>query len=160
METATEEISVLPKVQTINVGSFAFEHNGFIPAKYTCDGENVNPPLWIGDFPKGTKSLVLIIDDNDSPVRMWNHWIVWNIPPVHIIKEASVPGTEGINDFCINKYNGPCLPFAAHRYVFKVYALNKVLDLQVETTEKDELEKAMNPYIIGYGELIGLYERA
>lgn len=156
----TEEVPVLTKVKTFQVSSMAFENNGAIPAKYTCDGENVNPPLSIGSFPEGTKSLVLIVDDPDAPIRTWTHWLVWNIPPIHLITEATIPGKEGINDFWLKEYSGPCPPSGTHRYFFKVYALSKsVLNLPMKITGKNEVEDAMKPYIIGYGELIGLYKK-
>jgi Raf kinase inhibitor-like YbhB/YbcL family protein len=161
MEILSKQIQVSPRVQTFNVTSEAFKHKGFIPAKYTFDGENINPPLSIGDFPKETKSLVLIVDDPDAPIRSWTHWTVWNITPTHFIKEATAPGKEGVNDMRYKKYSGPCPVSGIHRYFFKVYALNKsILNLPPATTGKYELERAMDQYIIGRGELIGLYLRA
>lgn len=155
-----EEAPVLNSIQNLKVTSNAFENKGFIPEKYTTDGDNINPPLVIGDFPRQTKSLVLIVEDPDAPVRTWTHWLVWNINPTHIIKEASVPGKEGINDLWVKEYVGPCPPSGTHRYFFKVYALDKVLNMPMKIIGKTELEKAMAPYIIGYGELMGLYKRA
>ncbi len=97
-----------------------FEHNANIPAKYTADGDDVNPPLQISDVPEGAESLVLIVDDPDAPVGMWVHWVVWNIPVVSEIYENSVPGVEGMNDFGRTAWGGPAPPSGTHRYFFKV----------------------------------------
>jgi len=135
-----------------------FKHNGNIPSKYTCDGENVNPPLDIRGIPEGTKSLVLIVDDPDAPMGMWDHWVVWNIPPKEKIEENTVPGTEGINDFRKHSYGGPCPPSGTHRYFFKVYALDTMLALSPNSRKKD-VEKAMTGHMLAKGEIIGLYRR-
>jgi len=140
------------------ITSPAFENNGFIPSKYTCDGEDVNPAISIDGLPEGTLSLVLIIDDPDAPMGTWDHWIVWNIPPTKIIEENSVPGIEGLNDFRKHTYGGPCPPSGIHRYFFKVYALNTQLTLS-STSKKREVEKAMRGHILAQGELIGRYKR-
>jgi Raf kinase inhibitor-like YbhB/YbcL family protein len=142
----------------IDISSTAFKNGEMIPAKYTCDGINVNPPLDIKDIPEETKCLVLIADDPDAPIGTWVHWIVWNIPVTHHIKENSVHGVEGLNDFQQHRYGGPCPPSGTHRYFFKIYALNALLDLPANT-KKVKLEKAMSEHIIGFGELIGLYVR-
>ena len=97
------------------VTSTAFEKNGAIPSKYTCDGDDVNPPLDIGGLPGGTKSLVLIVDDPDAPRGTWDHWVVWNIAPTERIEENSVPGVEGLNDFRRRFYGGPCSLSGTHR---------------------------------------------
>jgi hypothetical protein len=146
-------------IRTLNVTSEAFAPYTSIPKKYTCDGENVNPPLTIGNIPKETKSLALIVDDPDAPIRTWVHWIVWNIPPSKKIKEKCIPGIEGINDFRQHHYGAPCPPSGTHHYHFKVYALNDMLDLKKDLT-RHELEKAMSPHIIAFGELVGLYKKA
>jgi Raf kinase inhibitor-like YbhB/YbcL family protein len=140
------------------ITSPAFENNGFIPSKYTCDGEDVNPAIRIDGLPEGTLSLVLIVDDPDAPMGTWDHWIVWNIPPIKIIEENSVPGIEGLNDFRKHTYGGPCPPSGIHRYFFKVYALNTQLVLS-STSKKREVEKAMRGHILAQGELIGRYKR-
>jgi len=145
-------------LERLVVKSPAFENNGFIPSKYTCDGEDVNPPLRIEGIPEGTKTLALIVDDPDAPMGTWDHWIVWNIPPVEEIKEDSVPGVEGLNDFNKHSYGGPCPPSGTHRYFFKVYALDTELDLS-PNARKEDLEKAMEGHILAKGELVGLYSR-
>ena len=140
------------------VTSPAFAQNGFIPTKYTCDGNDVNPPLKIEGIPKETESLVLIVDDPDAPMGTWDHWIVWNIPPVEKIGENSVPGVEGLNDFNRHSYGGPCPPSGTHRYFFNVYALDTKLDLDRNSRKKD-VEKAMKGHILAKGQIIGLYKR-
>lgn len=142
----------------LKVSSKAFQIEELIPLKYTCDGSNINPPLDIEHIPEEAKSLVLIVDDPDAPINTWVHWIIWNIPVTHHIKENQVHGIEGINDFQQHHYGGPCPPSGTHRYFFKVYALDELLNLPT-TTNKFQLEKAMSDHIIAFGELIGLYKR-
>ncbi len=143
----------------LKVSSGAFENEGMIPAKYTCDGENINPPLDIEHIPEEAQCLVLIVDDPDAPSGVWTHWIVWNIPVTHHIKENHVHGTEGLNDFKQTRYGGPCPPSGTHRYFFKVYALDQILVLPSHTNKKG-LEKEMSEHIIAFGELVGIYTRA
>ena len=145
-------------MKNLTISNTAFKNNNKIPPKYTCSGEDVNPQLDITGIPEETKSLVLIIDDPDAPMGNWVHWIVWNIPPTNMIKEKSVPGVEGINDFGKHSYGGPCPPSGTHRYFFKVAALDTELSLQVHTQKKD-LEYAMTGHILAKGELVGLYKR-
>jgi len=145
-------------MKELTITSPAFENNKLIPSKYTCDGDNVNPPLNIEGIPEETKSLVLIVDDPDAPMGTWDHWIVWNIPPTNKIEENSIPGTEGLNDFRKHSYGGPCPPSRTHRYFFKVYALDTKLDLDPNSRKKD-VEKAMKDHILAKGELVGLYRR-
>lgn len=154
-----QENALSKELKVLDIKSQAFENQAHIPVKFTCDGENVNPPISIKNIPHEAKSLVLIIDDPDAPLRPWVHWTVWNIPPAREIKENSVPGIEGWNDFRNQNYGGPCPISGTHRYFFKVYALSELLDLNPASTKR-ELEKAMNPYIIAFGELVGLYTRS
>jgi Raf kinase inhibitor-like YbhB/YbcL family protein len=142
----------------IKVSSTAFKSDEMIPAKYTCDGDNINPPLDFVHIPEEAKCLAIIVDDPDAPVGTWVHWIAWNIPVTHHIKENKVYGTEGINDFQQHHYGGPCPPSGTHHYFFKVYALDTLLNLHANT-KKIQLEKAMSEHIIAFGELIGLYKR-
>jgi Raf kinase inhibitor-like YbhB/YbcL family protein len=147
-------------VKKLVVKSPAFENNHLIPAKYTCDGDNVNPPLTIEGVPEGAKSLVLIVDDPDAPMGTWNHWVVWNIPPTaRKIEENTVPGTEGISTYRKHAYGGPCPPYGTHRYFFKVYALDAKLDL-TGNSKKNNVEKAMVSHVLAEGELVGLYRRS
>lgn len=149
----------------MKISSPIFEHNQSIPAIYTCDGNNTNPPLAISEVPATAKSLALIMDDPDVPtfVRedgLWVHWLVWNIDPkTSVIKEnTSDFGVVGLNTRGVNAYGGPCPPDREHRYFFKLYALDTTLDLDT-ATNKDQLEKAMAGHIIEQAELIGLYKR-
>ncbi|MCH7568588.1 MAG: YbhB/YbcL family Raf kinase inhibitor-like protein [Nanoarchaeota archaeon] len=138
-----------------------FEDNKNIPSKYTCDGEDVNPYLEIGDIPKDAKSLVLIVDDPDAPVETWVHWVVWNIQPgTNIIEENSVPegATQGLNDFRKHDYGGPCPPTGEHRYFFKIYALDSTLNLD-SNSEKSDIERAMYNHVLAQAELVGLYSK-
>jgi len=145
-------------IKTLKVTSEMFHNKTYIPLKYTCDGADINPPLVIENIPQKTKSLVLIVDDPDAPSGTFTHWIVWNILPSGKIKENSIAGNEGMNSFRQQHYGGPCPPSGIHHYIFKIYALDKMLELAATSTKK-EVEKAMNEHIIGYGELIGLYKR-
>ncbi len=145
-------------IQNIKVFSSAFEANRTIPRKYTCVGENINPPLEFEGIPEEAESLVLIVDDPDAPMKTFTHWIVWNIEPVAKIEEDSIPGVEGINDFRKIGYGGPCPPSGAHRYFFRVYALNRQLELKAGAGRK-ELESEMIGHIIAEGELMGKYSR-
>jgi Raf kinase inhibitor-like YbhB/YbcL family protein len=146
-------------MKELTIKSPEFHPNSSIPKKYSCDGENINPPITIEDTPKETKSITLIMDDPDAPSGIYNHWVVWNIPPSTIkISEHSVPGTEGLNSAKQIGYTGPCPPSGAHRYFFKIYALDIELDLSVKSSKRD-LEKAMQGHVLAKGELIGLYHR-
>ncbi len=129
-----------------------------IPSRYTCEGADINPPIDIEGIPDKAHSLVLIVDDPDAPGKIWVHWLVWNIPITHHIKENSVPGEQGWNDFKRITWGGPCPPSGTHRYFFKVYALDSLLELPSTTTKK-QLEQAMGDRILAYGELVGLYQR-
>lgn len=146
---------------SMKITSSAFQHNQTIPAKYTCDGENISPPLTISEVPEGTQSLLLINDDPDAPAGTWVHWTIWNIDPATAeIAENSVPqgAVEGITSFGSAGYGGPCPPSGEHRYFFKLYALDTTLDLDSKA-DKAQLEKVMEGHILAEGELIGLYSR-
>jgi Raf kinase inhibitor-like YbhB/YbcL family protein len=145
-------------MEKLTITSSVFKNKGVIPAKYTCDGEDVNPHLSFEGVPEETESLVLIVDDPDAPMGTWDHWVVWDIPPTKRIEENSVPGTEGLNDFGKHSYGGPCPPSGTHRYFFKVYALDAKLDLP-SNSRKRNVEKAMDGHILAKGEIIGLYSR-
>ena len=146
-------------MKELTVSSLAFENNKAIPSKYTCDGEDVNPPLKIEGIPEEAESLVLIVEDPDAPAGLWIHWVVWNVPPTGTIKEDSVPGTEGMTTNRVRAYGGPCPPSGTHRYFFKAYALDTKLDLS-GNSEKRDVEKAMQNHLLAKGELIGLYSRS
>ena len=142
----------------MNIASSAFQHNQMIPKKYTCQGEDINPPLDITGVPSGAKSLVLIVDDPDAPMKTWVHWVVFNIPVAEHIAENSILGKQGYNDFGRNDWGGPCPPSGTHRYFFKIYALDSTLNLK-EGSKKQEVEKAMQGHLLGQAELIGLYKK-
>lgn len=147
--------------QNMTIKSSAFEHNKSIPAKYTCQGEDVNPPLQFTDVPKESKSLVLIVDDPDAPSKTWVHWVVYNIPPsVVTVEENSTPkgGTQADSDFGKDSYGGPCPPSGSHRYFFRFYALDTKLDLP-EFADKAMIEEAMKGHVLEQAELIGLYQK-
>lgn len=149
----------------LTLTSSAFEHNGAIPPKYTCDGENLNPPLSISGVPDEAQSLVLIMDDPDVPdsvdVDVWDHWIVFNMPA----KDTDIPegvepeGVHGIGTSENKDYYGPCPPDGEHRYMFTLSALDTELDLEEGATKK-EVREAMREHIIEEVQLIGLYDRS
>lgn len=155
---ASTEATRAVDYKPLKVTSPVFTDNEMIPVAYTCDGKNYSPPLHIDHIPEETKCLAIIVDDPDAPVSTWVHWLIWNIPVTHHIKENKVHGTEGLNDFQHTHYDGPCPPSGMHRYFFKVYALDTLLDIPV-TVKKIQLERAMSEHIIAFGELIGLYKR-
>jgi Raf kinase inhibitor-like YbhB/YbcL family protein len=143
------------------LASTAFQDNGFVPSKYTCDGSDINPPLVIGNVPPGAKSLALIVDDPDAPMGTWVHWLVWNIAPdIKEIKENdTLKGVGlGLNDFKRQSYGGPCPPSGTHRYFFKLYALDTSLNLP-SGAKKADIEKAMQGHIVAQAQIIGLYKR-
>ncbi|MBF0559307.1 MAG: YbhB/YbcL family Raf kinase inhibitor-like protein [Nitrospirae bacterium] len=144
------------------LSSTAFQNNGSIPSKYTCDGSDINPPLAIENIPSGTKSLALIVDDPDAPMGTWVHWLVWNIAPnTNVIKENDVPkgALLGLNDFRKQPYGGPCPPSGTHRYFFKLYALDTTLGLPAGA-KKADIEKAMKGHVLAQTQIIGLYKRS
>ena len=145
----------------MKITSLAFEHNSEIPSIYTCDGENVNPPLEFIDVPNNAKSLVLIVDDPDAPMGTFVHWVLFNVSPKSKgIKENSNPDSaiQGLNSANKTGYMGPCPPSNTHRYFFKLYALDITLDVPRNAT-REMLEKTMQGHIIDKAELIGLYSR-
>jgi Raf kinase inhibitor-like YbhB/YbcL family protein len=149
------------RMAALKIASPAFQNNGFIPGKYTCDGKDINPPLLIENCPSGTKSLAVICDDPDSMAGIWAHWVLWNInSEVKEIKEDTVPqgAIEGMNDFKKRQYGGPCPHAGIHRYFFKVYALDTMLGIGPDS-QKADLEKAMKGHILAHGQLVGLYKR-
>lgn len=144
------------------ISSPLFADRGAIPARYTCDGENENPPLNIENVPPEAKSLALIVSDPDAPKGVWVHWVVWGIDPkARDIREGSLPrgAVQGANDFGKRRYGGPCPPSGRHRYVFRLYALDAAVDPGAGAT-KARLEAAMKGHVIGKAELVGLYRRA
>jgi len=154
-------------VMQIVLSSPAFEPEGAIPRKFTCDGEDISPPLEWEGVPNDAESLALILDDPDAPRGTWVHWVVYNLEPgLTGLPEGAVAradgrpmGVQGRNDFRRNNYGGPCPPSGpAHRYFFKLYALDTVLDLEAGAT-KAELEAAMQGHTLAQGQLMGTYGR-
>jgi Raf kinase inhibitor-like YbhB/YbcL family protein len=167
---AADERETEVHAMSLTISSSAFRHNADIPARYTCDGDDVSPPLsWTG-VPAGAKSLVLIVDDPDAPdpkapKMTWVHWVLYNVPPgttslAEDVDAEDLPkGTlEGVNDWKRTGYGGPCPPIGRHRYFHKIYALDTMLpDLGRPT--KAKLEKAMHGHILAQAELIGGYQK-
>lgn len=159
-----QNVTLEPKIpQIMKITSPVFQNNSYLLAKYTCDGENINPPLQIKEVPTGTQSLILIVDDPDAPGGTFLHWLVWNINPntsVIVIEENSLPlgAKQGRNDFGKNNYSGPCPPFGTHRYFFKIYALDKKLDLP-EGANLNQIRQAIQDHLLDEAQLVGLYKR-
>lgn len=152
---------------TIQLTSSAFAEGQPIPAKYTCDGADISPPLKWTNVPHGGKSFALICDDPDAPAGTWVHWVLYDLPPAVTELPEGVPTTEaipngakqGVNDFKRIGYGGPCPPRGGpHRYFFKLYALDAGLQLKARATKK-ELARAMEGHILAEGQLMGTYKR-
>jgi hypothetical protein len=144
----------------MKITSSAFQQAASIPSKFTCDGANASPPLQITDVPSEAKSLALIVDDPDAPGGLFTHWIVWNISPqTSTVAEGSTPkGAQGTNDFGKSGYGAPCPPSGTHRYYFKIFALDRELDLPVGA-QRSQLDAAIKGHVIAQGELMGRYSR-
>jgi Raf kinase inhibitor-like YbhB/YbcL family protein len=154
------------KAMTFEMTSSAFAQGEAIPRKYSCDGDDISPPLGWGDPPEGTRSLALICDDPDAPVGTWVHWVLYNLPAeTRALPEAVPPDAEladgsrhGQNSWRRLGYGGPCPPSGTHRYFFKLYALDAGFDL-ASGAGKDQLLKAMEGHILGQAEVMGIYSR-
>jgi Raf kinase inhibitor-like YbhB/YbcL family protein len=150
----------------LKIYSSAFEDGGMIPSKYTCDGADISPPLAWSGLPEGTKSIAIINDDPDAPMGTWVHWVIYNIPPTaqglaeDIKRVEKLPdGTlQGKNSWGRIGYGGPCPPGGTHRYFFKIYALDKMLNLKSGAT-KEELLTAMKGHILAQAQFYGKYSR-
>ncbi|MDH3636980.1 MAG: YbhB/YbcL family Raf kinase inhibitor-like protein [Gammaproteobacteria bacterium] len=155
---------------TLSITSSAFTHNGEIPQRYTCDGDDVSPPLAFAGIPDGAKSLVLIVDDPDAPdpaapKMTWVHWVLYNLPVENAglpegVAAADLPaGTmEGSNDWELTSYGGPCPPVGRHRYFHKLYVLDIALP-NLDMPDKKSVEKAMAGHVLEQAELVGTYAR-
>jgi Raf kinase inhibitor-like YbhB/YbcL family protein len=153
----------------LTLTSPAFKPQGPIPAKYTCEGDNVSPPLSFDGVPQGAKSLALILDDPDAPdpaapTRVWVHWVVYNIPPdarglPADAGKAGLPqgAAAGVNESKHQGYDGPCPPIGRHRYFYTLYALDTTLDLK--TPNKAALEAAIHGHVMAKAELIGTFQK-
>ena len=154
------------KHMEIKLTSSAFEEGGMIPAKYTCDEDDISPPLKWDAVPDGTLSIALISDDPDAPMGTWVHWVLYNLPPdkrelpENFPEDETLPdGTrQGMTDFGKTGYGGPCPPSGTHRYYFKIYALDSMIDSTTVLDKKALLEK-MKGHILAEGQLMGRYKR-
>jgi Raf kinase inhibitor-like YbhB/YbcL family protein len=145
----------------MKISSSAFQEGGAIPEKFSKNGQNVSPELRIEGAPAEAKSLALIVDDPDAPVGLFTHWLVWNIDPKTTeIAESSAPNgaVQGTNDYPNLGYGGPQPPSATHRYYFKIFALDRMLDLK-SGAKRREVDAAMRGHVIGQGELMGRYSK-
>ena len=140
------------------ISSSAFENEGLIPSKYTCEGEGINPPLDVQNIPDGTQTLAIIVEDPDAPNGTYDHWLVWNVPPQNIIEEDRIPGISGKNGAGKTGYHGPCPPKGYHRYYFHVFALDSSLELP-GGIDKKALQAAMKSHILAKGTLMGRYKK-
>lgn len=141
---------------TLKVASPDFMPDTLVPSRFTCEGENINPTLKIDHIPEETKSLAIIVEDPDAPKGIFVHWVIWNIPTTHHVRESEDRGTTGMNSYGLHRYDGPCPPSGTHRYYFKVYALDCSFSIPV-TSDKSDLERAMAGHILGFGTLMGKY---
>jgi len=149
-----------PMHEAMIVRSPAFNHEESIPSKYTCVGDDVAPPLAIDGVPDGTRSLALIVDDPDAPSGTWDHWLLFNMPhDLTRIGEGDMPvATSGTNSWGNLGYGGPCPPDGEHRYLFKVYALDTMLELP-EGSSKQEIETAMEGHVLEKATLMGRFKK-
>ena len=142
----------------MKLSSPEFEQKAFIPQRFTCQGKGVNPALIIEGIPEKAKSLALIMDDPDAPGGDFVHWVLYDIALTNRIEENTVPGKQGINSLGRIGYVSPCPPTGVHRYFFKIYALDKILNLN-QGLSKSELEKEIAAHLLDKAELIGLYQK-
>ncbi|MDY6820168.1 MAG: YbhB/YbcL family Raf kinase inhibitor-like protein [Deferribacterota bacterium] len=160
-------VSIGENNRNFTITSPAFKNGQEIPIKYTCEGKNISPPIKWFNIPKETNSLALIVEDPDAPAGIWVHWIIYNIPPnINGLTEqagdlkSKLPKSAdyGINSWKNLGYDGPCPPSNRHRYIFRLYALDKTLK-NLKTPTKSELKTKMKGHIISVAKLIGTYER-
>jgi len=153
-----------PKEVAMKITSSAFSDDALIPIKYTCDGDDISPPLVWSDIPENTASFVLINDDPDAPVGTWDHWILFNLEgkTTELAENVDLSKLAGVqlgrNSWRHNDYGGPCPPYGTHRYFFKLYALDMKLDLPAGSSKQD-IKKAMAGHILAEAELLGRYKR-
>lgn len=146
----------------LTITSTAFAQGQPIPAKYTCDGRDISPPLHWSDVPAGTQSFALIMDDPDAPAGTWVHWVLFNLPAnLYDLPEKATPpqgSLEGKNSWGRLGYGGPCPPRGSHRYFFKLYTLDTILNV-ASGASKEQLLKAMDGHTLAQAELMGTYSR-
>jgi Raf kinase inhibitor-like YbhB/YbcL family protein len=161
--TPTEDAA---EVGLFAISSSAFAHESPIPVRYSCDGDNTSPPLAWSDPPQGTQSFALIHDDPDAPAGTWVHWVLFNIPGDSLSLEGAIPAQETLGDGSLHgenswgrrDYGGPCPPGGTHRYFFKLYALDTLLELEAGA-DKEALLAAMEGHILAEAELMGTFAR-
>lgn len=144
----------------MKITSDSFTQDARIPAKHTCDGEDVSPPLSFREVPPTASSLALVVDDPDAPAGVWDHWVVWNVPPASggLAEGATPEGVVGRNSWNRSAWGGPCPPRGEHRYVFRLFALDTKLDLP-PSAGRAELERTMKGHVLAKAELTGRYAR-
>ncbi len=166
-QTSAEVLDTENVEATMNLRSLAFEDGGNIPAKYTCDGQDISPPLSWDDVPEGVETLALIVEDPDAPKGTFTHWVLFNLPTDRTSLEENVPkdgevaggARQGTNGFKKVGYGGPCPPSGTHRYIFTLYGLDTTLDLAPKATKEHVLE-AMKGHVKAEGRLVGRYSRS
>jgi hypothetical protein len=146
-------------MDNLKILSPVFTDHGPMPVKYSCKGENINPPLHVRNMPAGVISLAIIMEDPDAPSGVFDHWVVWNIPPMDEIPEKLELGVSGNNSRGKMGYTGPCPPSGTHRYAFKVYALDALLELPPGTGKKNLLN-TLREHILAAGEFVGTFSKA
>ncbi len=144
----------------MQLSSPAFTDQGAIPSRFTCDGDDVSPPLAVADIPADAQALALVMDDPDAPNGTWDHWVAYNISPRGLELPGAVEslGTPGTNSWGRTGYGGPCPPSGTHRYVFRVFALDAPLEL-AEGAAKQAVLDAMSGHVIADATLVGTYSR-
>lgn len=149
------------KPMTMKITSTAFKDGERVPVKYTCEGPNISPPLQFSDVPDSAKSLVLMVEDPDAPAKPWVHWLVFNIPAnaTKFEENSIAPGsTQGLCNGNTFGYEGPCPPQNEHTYLFKLYALDKTLDIPAESDRKQVLAE-MEGHVVAEAVLHGKYKK-
>lgn len=150
-----------PTLRAMTLTSPAFKNGQLLPAKFTCDGQGINPPLVIGNVPSASVALAVILEDPDAPGGTFTHWLVWNVAPtVKIIPENSTGGATGVNDFGRSGYGAPCPPAGGgtHHYIFKVLALDKEIDFPSDAiVRRSEFDRAVAGHILASAKLVGTY---
>ena len=160
-ERGRRDSIILPWVADFVLQSSAFDHDGPIARRHSCEGEDLSPPLSWSGLPEGTRSLALLVDDPDAPVGTFTHWLAWGLDPgAEGLGEDEAAPVEGRNDFGTSGYRGPCPPpgHGRHRYSFRLYALDSDIDLS-PGAEQGELQRALEGHTLAIAELIGTYER-
>jgi Raf kinase inhibitor-like YbhB/YbcL family protein len=146
-------------METMELASSAFNDNGPIPSRHSRDGDNLNPPLTISGVPEAARSLLLIAEDPDSPIGVFTHWLVWNLPPdTREVAQGSLPDDArvGMNGFGEIRYDGPCPPSGYHRYVFRLLALDRLLDATTGD-RRDQIMPALEQHVLAEATLTGRY---